>query len=262
MQLRRRCGVRLDCMIRPIQDHNLAYRHLRPMAPIEGHDISFEMAKYPSLHPSGGNRYQSVGRRKAIHSVADSNEGTSRAVAGRSAGTIRDLQTKLMNERMSKDEAISRASSENQAAERAVESVLADLAAERAVRRQAEAALADALVGSRDAEKRLRDIVVAEHIDNPPQARRRGRPRKIVGGDEATSAAPDPGLDAVTDEVANKAFVAVLQSLAKRPKSSEKTDVQQAMQPRRRGRPPKLSEPESDSQVVEWWQPDWKQRLR
>jgi hypothetical protein len=199
--------------------------------------------------------------RQTIRSLTATRERAERSLAEAQA-TIRNLQTKLMHERMSKDEAISRASSETQAAERTIESAQAELVAERAARRQTEAALVQAQEGHHQAEKRLRDMVATEHTDSPPQARRRGRPKKIFGRDEATSAAPDPGLDAVTDEVANKAFVAVLQSLAKRPKPSQRTDVQQAMQPRRRGRPPKVKELESESDFVEWWLPHWKQRLR
>ena len=180
--------------------------------------------------------------RQTIRSLTAARERAGRLLEDAQA-TIRDLQTKLMHERMSKDEAISRVSSENQATEQAIQSVQADLAAERDARRQAEAAFADAVAGSRDAEQRLRDMGAAERIDNPPQARLRGRPRKSADGERA--AAP-LGLDAT----------GVRESMA-----PEQAEVQQAMQPRRRGRPPKVREPEPESQVVEWWVPDWKHRL-
>jgi hypothetical protein len=80
-------------------------------------------------------------------------------------------------------------------------------------------------------------MVAAEHTDSPPQARRRGRPRK-------NAAPPDLAATVVRESAA-----------------SERADVQQGMQPRRRGRPPKIREPEPESQIVEWWTPDWKQRL-
>ena len=132
------------------------------------------------IHREENGTNQLDAARQTIRSLTATRERAERSLAEAQA-TIRDLQTKLMHERMSKDEAISRVSSENQATKRAAQSAQADLAAERAARRQAEAALAEAQVGSRDAERRLRDMVAAEHIDNPPQARPRGRPRKNAG---------------------------------------------------------------------------------
>jgi hypothetical protein len=39
-------------------------------------------------------------------------------------------------------------------------------------------------------------------------------------------------------------------------------DVAPAAPPRRRGRPPKVREPEAAPEFVEWWRPGWKERLR
>jgi hypothetical protein len=38
------------------------------------------------------------------------------------------------------------------------------------------------------------------------------------------------------------------------------SDVAQPTQARRRGRPPKISQPEAE--FVEWWKPGWKERFR
>jgi hypothetical protein len=209
-------------------------------------------------HASGTNQLDAA--RQTVRSLTTARERAERLLEEAQA-TIRDMQTKVMHERMSKDEAVNRADAENQATERAIQSAQADLTAERSARRQAEAALAVAQEDYQETERQLREILAGEHGQNPSQARRRGRPRKISSGDEATAAAPDLGLDAVTDE-ADEAFVAVLQSLAKNPEAlcSHNTDGEQPVQPRRRGRPPKVKEPESD--FVEWWVPGWKERLR
>jgi hypothetical protein len=47
------------------------------------------------------------------------------------------------------------------------------------------------------------------------------------------------------------------------PEGAAKTEAPQPPAPaRRRGRPRKLVQPESQSDFVEWWKPDWKERLR
>jgi hypothetical protein len=102
--------------------------------------------------------------------------------------------------------------------------------------------LAEALEGHQAPQRRVGAIAVHGRAETPLQPRRRGRPRKNVGDGLTVSSEP-----AVTDST-----VVVL--------TPTLTGTESPVQPRRPGRPPKVKEPESE--IVEWWVPGWKDRLR
>jgi hypothetical protein len=64
---------------------------------------------------------------------------------GEAQNTNRDLQTKLTHGRLSRDEAVNRSDTEKLAGEHALRSVQAELEAKRVARRQAKAAITEAL---------------------------------------------------------------------------------------------------------------------
>jgi hypothetical protein len=136
--------------------------------------------------------------------------------------TIQTLETKLAHERMGKDEALRRLRDE--------------LAAERTARRQAEQDRDKAIAAHQDAEERLRATLRAglETKGGSRTARRSGE-RPQAGADEASQPQSD-ALPAPADAATA------------------------STQPRRRGRPPKASQPEG--RFVEWWKPNWRDRLR
>ena len=137
----------------------------------------------------------------------------------------------------------------------------AGLAEERGARRKAEQRLAEALEGRQEAEQRLSDVLAAQQARRPFEAPVRDRPRKTPSMAE-DSAPPDSSLDPIVEAAANKALVAVPNSLGKSVKvvKQEPSDTPQPVRHRRRGRPPKVHQPEAE--VVEWWVPGWKERIR
>ena len=153
--------------------------------------------------------------------------------------TLQDLQTKLAHERMAKDEAERRAEDERHAIEDM-------LAAERAARQQAEQ--------ERDGvEARLREVMARRETPNRPRgpvAAKRG----VRSGE--TGAASRSGIMDDDGEKSTTVTGSEITSLTVKPSGSEAT----MKQPRRRGRPPKVSQPEPE--FVEWWKPGWRERLR
>ena len=157
--------------------------------------------------------------------------------------TLQDLQTKLAHERMAKDEADRRAEDERHAIEEM-------LAAERAAREQAEQ--------ERDeVEGRLRKVMTRRETPNRsrgPVAAKRG-----VSSDGAGIASRSgPAFDIVGENREKSATVtgSEITSLTVKPSGSEAT----MKRPRRRGRPPKVSQPEPE--FVEWWKPGWREQFR
>ena len=88
---------------------------------------------------AGTNQLEAA--RQEIRSLTAARERAERLLEEAQA-TIRDLQTKLTHERLSKDEAVNRSDAEKLATEQALQPVRAELEAERAARRQAEVAVA------------------------------------------------------------------------------------------------------------------------
>jgi hypothetical protein len=96
--------------------------------------------------------------RQAIRSEATVKECAERLLEEAQV-MIRDRQTKLGHERLAKDEVLEtvrRLETDTRAAAHAQETAVAELAAERLARRNAEDALAEALAGRQEAEQRIR----------------------------------------------------------------------------------------------------------
>lgn len=183
-------------------------------------------------HPhgeSGGNQLEAA--RQTIRSLTAARELAERSLA-QAETTIRDLRTKLAHERLARDEAVTRVGTERQTAEQAQ----TELVTERAARRQAEMRLAQVL------------------HQQPTEAPSRGRPGRKVGRAGA-AAAPSMAIDVEPEGTAEDGTI--VPTTAREPIGN---DVAQPTQARRRGRPPKISQPEAE--FVEWWKPGWKERFR
>jgi hypothetical protein len=136
--------------------------------------------------------------------------------------TIQTLETKLAHERIGKDEALGRLEDE--------------LAAERTARKQAEQDRDKAIAARQDAEERLGKVMTAQEVRRPSS----GSVRAKWGG-RADIAGTTDRQPVVSD-------------------TAQPNDAGPVTQTRRRGRPPKVRETESD--VVEWWKPNWRERFR
>jgi len=157
---------------------------------------------------------------------------------------IRDLQTKLAHERLSKDEvlqAAERAGADREAAQRTLQTVQDELAAEHAARKQVEEALAEALEGRQTAERNLRRMAGQE----PSQASL-GEPGPNV---------TETKSDAVPErQIEGEPYTAALGLVRKRRKAARRTTEAS------RGRSTDVGA--KDSEYVEWWKPGWKDRFR
>ena len=199
-------------------------------------------------HDDASSLNQLDAARQAIRSQAAAREHAERLLE-QAQGTIRDLQTKLGHERLAKDEAGQRAEAERRTAEQALQTARAELAAERLARHKAEDALAEALKGRQEAEQRLRDAMATR------AEQRLNRGRKTVG------AVPSHPVVNTAPDKTGAAFTTVPQTVRK-PRTTVVTPDGDAMvkPARRRGRPPKVSQP--DSNPVEWWTAGWRERFR
>lgn len=207
---------------------------------------------------SGTNQLEAA--RQTIRSQTAAKENAERLLTEAQA-TIRDLQTKLAHERLARDEAVSHANAARLGGEQALSAVLAEMATERDARRQAEKQLAKALEGRQEVEQRHRDIVAAQAVQAASQASIKGRPRRRVG---RAAAVPLPGRAAGDMEPDNNAGThAAPAKTARKPNNRvvarPETAAGNAV-PRRHGRPLKGKQPEPE--LVEWWLPGWKERLR
>jgi hypothetical protein len=144
--------------------------------------------------------------------------------------TIHDLQTKLAHERFARDEAIQRADGERRIVELALQRVEDELAIERDWRQKAEQERDDAIAARQEAEDRLREVLATQDVL------------------KASPAPPRPTNDPQTTRRQRK-------SATKPSVSGDKVD-----QPRRRGRPAKSDQ--SETEIVEWWKPGWRNRIR
>jgi hypothetical protein len=158
--------------------------------------------------------------------------------------TVRDLQTKLADERIAKDEAVHRAEGEVQTIRDALLAAQHELANERADRQQAEQERDRAVVARRKAEQRLHEVTAVQKAQKPPMAAARATRRPVIDADPVERAA------GATEVVGTRSDTAVTTG------SADGT-VKQA---RRRGRPPKAAQAGLD--FVEWWKPGWRERLR
>jgi hypothetical protein len=142
--------------------------------------------------------------------------------------TIQALETQLAHERISKDEALSRAEALRQDVERWLEE-------ERAGRQQAEQARDREALGRQEAEIRLRAMTITEEAQAPSS-----------GPQRTTKPVSAKASDHVSDRhaaVHDAMPVEITATVGKR-----------------RGRPPKASRAETG--FVEWWKPGWRDRSR
>jgi septal ring factor EnvC (AmiA/AmiB activator) len=122
-------------------------------------------------HPDGETGINQLdATRQALRSETAARERAERSLEEAQA-TIRDLQTKLAHERLAKDEADARAETDRQALQQTLQSVQAELATARQVRRNV-------------ADKPVPAIVGTASVDHATKApRRRGRPPKVQQDD-------------------------------------------------------------------------------
>jgi hypothetical protein len=144
------------------------------------------------VHSDSGSRLQQLdAARQALRQQTAAREEAERLLA-EARNTIHDLETKLGHERLAKDEVTQRADAERQKVEEALTGVQEELAAERALRAQAERC-DEAAVARQTAEQRLRQRTAAKAALPPPAQlptdhqppRRRGRPPKVARQDVA-----------------------------------------------------------------------------
>jgi len=143
--------------------------------------------------------------------------------------TIRDLQTKLAHEKLARDEAIQRVVSDKQVVEQALQRAQEELAVERDCRQKAEQERDEVAVACQEAEERLRETLV------------------IQDALKASQALPRPPHDPQATRRQGKSM----------PTTEQSAGVEQ---PRRRGRPAKSDQ--SETEIVEWWKPGWRNRIR
>jgi hypothetical protein len=144
--------------------------------------------------------------------------------------TIQALETQLAHERIASQEALSRAEVQRKGLEDQLEE-------ERAARQQAEQERDKAIMDRREAEEQLRAMEATQKsqaTSDEPQPAERAR--------RVTNAGP-------TDQLSIRGR-AVSGTLPTKDGTASK----------RRGRPPKVRETESE--FVEWWKPGWRERLK
>jgi hypothetical protein len=146
------------------------------------------------VHSDSGSRLQQLETaRQALRQQTAAREEAERLLA-EARKTIHDLETKLGHERLAKDEVTQRADAERQKVKEALTGVQEELAAERALRAQAERERDEVAVARRQtAEQRLRQRTAAKAA-LPPSAqlptghqppRRCGRPPTVARQDVA-----------------------------------------------------------------------------
>lgn len=196
-QMRRALGLRdptpappAPVAARPVQNPVGSHRTHRRF--VREGEVPVEVVHHES---AGTNQLEAA--RQTIRTLTTVREQTERQLAEAQA-TIRDLQTKLAHERIARDEAVQRATTEGDDIEKTLQSVRAELEAERSARYATEEKLAAALERCSEAEQRAEQAKlstldpepirsrgaeregseVAERIVKP--GRRRGRPPKAI----------------------------------------------------------------------------------
>jgi len=177
----------------------------------------------------GANTNKLEATRQALREQIEARERAEHLLLEAQA-TIHDLQTKLAHEKLARDEAIQRVVSDKQVVEQALQRAQEELAVERDCRQKAEQERNDAIAAGQEAEERLRQVLATQDVL------------------KASPAPPRPTNDPQTTRRQRK-------SATKPSVSGDKVD-----QPRRRGRPAKSDQ--SETEIVEWWKPGWRNRIR
>ena len=185
-------------------------------------------------HDDGDGTNKLDAARQALREQIAAREQAERGL-DEARATIQTLETQLAYERIAREEALKRADDERQQFERPLED-------ERAARRKAEQGRDEANAARQEAEGRLRRSMDTQEARKAGKAPGTPQPRNGV---EATIGRSD-GNELETPNVV--------------PAARSADDTTTVKQGRRRGRPPKVQQTESE--VVEWWVPGWKDRFR
>ena len=178
-------------------------------------------------HDDHGTTNKLEAARQALKEQIDARERAEQQLAEAQVA-IQTLETQLAHERISKDEALSRAEAQCQEVERWLEE-------ERAARQQAEQVRDAAILGRQEAEERLRAMAITQEPQTPSSGP--WRTRKPVD-----AAASDRGSD-------------------RRAADPDPVPVEGSATVRERlGRPTKARD--VGSEFVEWWKPGWRDRFR
>jgi hypothetical protein len=203
----------------------------------------------------GGNQLDAA--RQAIRSEATARERAERSL-NEAQITIRDVQTKLGHERLAKDEALAsvrRLEIETRAAAHAQETAEAELAAERLARRNAQHALAEALAGPQEAERRCRDAMAVEMARKPPQT-----PHGLADMTTATQTALAALTTGATPQANDMARPTVPAAARKRRIGTGSPDTSTVNTDSRHLGP--ASDGNQEPDIVEWWKPGWRDNYR
>jgi hypothetical protein len=178
LQMRRALGLERDTPpeARATPSIDRSHHQRRPFV----RDGEVPVAIVRSIHGRGGVPNQLEASRQALRAETAARQEAERALA-EARNTIRDLQTQLAHERLSKDEAARHAAAERQRTEAALAAAWQELEAERTRGRQAEAER-DMVITQRQAAPERHNRAPSPKLPagDTQQPRRRGRPPKLV----------------------------------------------------------------------------------
>ncbi len=176
-------------------------------------------------HDDSGGTNKLEAARQALREQIETREQIQRQLE-EAQTAIQALQTELAHERIAREETVRHAEARKAEIEQALRVTRQELVAEHQARHQAEEQRDKAIARREEAEERLREIMAAQK----PQEASRG------------SASVKRAMKAA------------------KPKVNDAAPAKDAAARRRRGRPPKVRETESE--FVEWWKPGWRDRFR
>src|SRR3954470_18102329 len=133
-----------------------------------------------------GNQLEAA--RQSLREQEEARERAERLLT-EAQNVIRDLQTKLAHERLSKDEvlqAVQRAEADRESVQQALQAARDELEPQHAARQKVEDAPAEALESRQTAERKLGEMMAAHQHEEPSQA-----PTRQIDGEPHTAA---PGL--------------------------------------------------------------------
>ena len=191
--------------------------------------------------------------RAAVRSAGAARERAERLLE-EAQSTIRTLQTKLAHERLAKDEALEAA----RRAEAETQSVRIELANEREARRTAERECERAIADRQEAERRLRDTIADQQAR--ASARSSSRDDGLVNATRTRWQAPtvlDTVVELDANETVRPAVAAIGKKRGRKPRAPEAWSDEVLPGSERPD-----ADGESEADVVEWWKPGWREKLR
>jgi hypothetical protein len=190
----------------------------------------------------GGSQLEAV--RQSLREQTEAGERAERSLT-EAQNTIRDLQTKLAHERLSRDEvlqAAGRAEADKVAVQRTLQAARDELVAEQTARQKAE----EALEVRQEVEQQQRDMMAAQQPHEPSPA---------LQGKAGVKAAGTRCRAPATVQIDAESHTATPGPARRQTKAAgPKTTVA------RHGRPADVRA--KDTEFVEWWKPGWKNRFR